>query len=102
MPPIWPSIQLLGSCLGQLGSTLNSGPSATAGGAPANVPTPTTKASAMNLAKCVFLIVDFPNFRGGEYLQPEPFAIIRGSLEGILAVPRPAYQTKMKHSGSNP
>src|SRR5580704_10661131 len=38
MPPIWPMIQLLGSCLGQEGSTLNSGPSATAGREVARTP----------------------------------------------------------------
>src|SRR5689334_3628607 len=33
MPPTWPMIQLLGSALGQNGSTLNVGPSACAAGA---------------------------------------------------------------------
>src|SRR5258705_259168 len=45
MPPIWPRIQLFGSCLGQFGSTLYSGPSARAGADAAK-----TMASTVNIS----------------------------------------------------
>src|SRR5580704_1892632 len=51
IPPIWPMIQLLGSCLGQEGSTLNSGPSAAAGCRDKQNPQPADNASAKSLER---------------------------------------------------
>src|SRR6476660_5703188 len=66
MPPIWPMIQLLGSCLGQLGSTLKCGPSASA--AYATKANPKKNTEPASLVRCD-IDMQFPEFCGGESLH---------------------------------
>src|SRR6266567_890960 len=63
-------IQLFGSCFGQLGSTLNCGPSASASDvAKAN---PKKNTDAASLERCD-IDIRFPEFCGGEFLHTGEF-----------------------------
>src|SRR5882757_8704312 len=83
MPPICPRIQLLGSCLGQEGSTLNSGPSAAAGGTDARTPNAALRPSKKALER--FLIDASRNmWRQKHHALPSSFAILACSPDRIL------------------
>jgi len=61
MPPTWPMIQLFGSGFGQNGSTLNFGPSASAGRARENSSNASIATGARNNERaCVISVPPFP------------------------------------------
>src|SRR5258706_10489413 len=79
MPPICPMIQLLGSCLGQEGSTLNSGPSAAAGREVARTPNAAPRPSRKALERC-FIDASRNIWRRKQHALPSCFCTAERSL----------------------